>query len=121
VPVPYWTLCEIADDQSHLRRSGFHPRICRSEQKRGGSPKSRQEPIPASGLTVQEPTDSGASGGVSSSIIQRITGVPSRGTVLIRDQPSLSGFTDIVGRISSLTVAFVCRLGSHVGWLNEGS
>ena len=24
---------------SHSRRNGFHPLICRSEQKRGGSPK----------------------------------------------------------------------------------
>jgi hypothetical protein len=37
-------------------------------------------------------------------------GVPSRGAVLIEDQLSLRGSTDIVGWISRVTVAFVCRL-----------
>lgn len=57
------------------------------EQKRGGSLKRRRYPMPTFGLTVQNPTGSGISGGVLSSVIQRITGVPSRGAALIGDQP----------------------------------
>jgi hypothetical protein len=39
-------------------------------------------------FSIQHPTGSGTSGEVSFSIIQRITGVPSRGAALIGDQPS---------------------------------
>ena len=42
--------------------------------------------------------------------IQRITGVPSRGAVLMGDQPSLRIVLAMVRWISEMTAAFGCRL-----------
>jgi hypothetical protein len=62
------------------------------------------------GLSVQYPTDCGTSGGVSSSFIQRMTGVPSRGVALIGDQPSLGFVLSMMGWILRADAAFVCQL-----------
>ena len=44
--------------------------------------------MPVAGLSVPYPTGCGTSSEVLFAIIQRITGVPSRGAALIGDQPS---------------------------------
>ncbi|ANY82416.1 hypothetical protein BB934_29390 (plasmid) [Microvirga ossetica] len=52
---------------------------------------------------------SGGNGWLYLPIIHRMTGVPSRGAALIGDQSPFRGSIDMVGRISSLTAAIVCR------------
>jgi hypothetical protein len=96
----YCWFCETADDQSQSRGSGLHALICWSEPKRSGSPKSRQHPRPALGLSVQRGATRDLAYGESSGWGALVCAPPPQ-TLIVRLGPS--GVNDDRQRLNRLS------------------